>query len=78
MNEDELRMINDHTYFPSIVDIQAEKVNAEARVRAEETLEPPNIIINKCLENISVAGMMRLPNRNALRKLIRRKRKEIY
>ena len=77
LNGNVVRKINDHTHFASAVEIQVEKVKTEARLRAQETLEPPNIIINKCLENISVAGMMRLPNRNALRKMIRRKRKEI-
>ena len=72
-----IRTINEHTHFPSAVDIEVEKAKTEARLRAEKTFEPPSIIINKCMENMSQAGIMRLPNRQAMRKMIRRKRNEI-
>ena len=54
-----------------------EKVITDARDRAEKTREPPSTIINKCIEKMSVAGMAQLPNRQAMRKIIRRKRDKV-
>ena len=36
-----------------------------------------SIIINKCIENMSQAGIAQLPNRQAIHKIIRRKRDEV-
>lgn len=72
-----IKRINEHTHPPSAIAIEVENVLTDARDRAERTCEPPSTIINKCIEKMSVAGMAQLPNRQAMRKIIRRKRNEV-
>ena len=49
-------------------------VKTKIKKRAEETLEPPTVVVNECLTDMSQASLAAVPNMSALRKIIRRKR----
>ena len=61
---------------PSAVATKMENVITYAKDQAEKTCEPPSIII-KCNENMSPTSMAQLSNRQAMLKIIRRKRNEV-
>ena len=77
LQETVLKKINEHTHPPSAVTLEVKKAKTYVHQRAENTYEAASTIINKSLENLSQAAAAQLPNRQAMRKAILRKRNAV-
>lgn len=71
-----LHILNIHSHGSDAALIEASKIKAQIKVRAETTFESPSQIINNSIIATPNSVMGRLPNRSALRKLVQRRRIE--
>lgn len=80
VNREVVKTINMHSHQPSAVKVAADKIVTKIKKRALETQESACQVINECTQNTDIAcqGAQSLPNQQALKKLIRRKRNEIH
>lgn len=77
VNHEVVKCINTHNHEPSAAKVAADKIVTKIKKRAVETQESTCQVINECIQNTDVACQGALPNQQALKKLIRRKRNEI-
>lgn len=77
-NNQVIKTINQHTHGSDITSIEITKIKTSIKLRAINTVEIPSQIINHISQVIpnSIRGAM--PNRDAIRKLIQRKRIDIH
>ena len=66
--------LNSHSHEACAAEVEVALVKTKIKKRAEETLEPPTVVVNECLTDMSQASLAAVPNMSALRKIIRRKR----
>lgn len=78
VNREVVKTINMHSHEPSAAKVSADKIVTKIKKRALETQESTCQVINECTQNTDVACQGALPNQQALKKLIRRKRNEIH
>jgi len=76
VNGEVVKTINMHSHEPSAAKVAADKIVTNIKKRALETQESTCQVINECTQNTDVAYQGALPNQQALKKLIRRKRNE--
>lgn len=74
VNHEVVKSINMHNHEPSAAKVAADKIVTKMKKRAIETQESTCQVINECTQNTDVACQGALPNQQALKKLIRRKR----
>ena len=72
-----MKEVNVHTHSASAVDVEVASIKISLKRKAQESLEVPSTIINGCIENSSQSAQGSLPNSQALKKVIRRKRIQI-
>lgn len=73
-----VKTINSHNHEPSAAKIAADKIVTKIKKRAIQTQESTCQVINECTQNTDIACQGALPNQQALKKLIKRKRNEVY
>lgn len=69
-----VKALNEHTHGPSPAQVQVACFKTSIRERAAVALEPPSVIINQCLTDISQASLAVIPSYDSLKKTINRKR----
>lgn len=74
MNNEVVKVVNEHSHGPSAVGVEVAAIKTNVKRKAEETLEVPSTVVNGCIDEISQAAQASLPNSEALKKLVRRKR----
>jgi hypothetical protein len=73
-----VRRVNEHAGHDSnAAAVAANRVSTAVKRRAVETIELPSQIITQALQGIEAGALATVPNKEALRKSIQRKRKEI-
>ena len=72
-----VKQINEHTHAASASKVERETVITKIKVRAAETVESTSQVINECFVNLPEACQGAMPNTRALKKIVRRKWKEI-
>ena len=69
--------MNVHSHNPSAASVEAAIATTKIKVRATTTMENPSVIINEVLAHTSQGTQGAMPKPCAMKKIIRRKRKEI-
>ncbi|KFD46288.1 hypothetical protein M514_12823 [Trichuris suis] len=69
-----LKQINDHCHDSDPNTVEVNAYCAAIKRRAEETLEPPDVIIDEEYKNTSPSVRSLLPSKEAMKKVIQRKR----
>jgi hypothetical protein len=72
-----IKKLNVHSHDASAANVEVKSIISKIKIRSEETVESTNQVINERISGMSQASQATLPNNAALRKIIRRKRKEI-
>lgn len=72
-----LNTLGRHSHDTDPASIQVRKINSDIKRRAAETTEAPVQVLNNALGNAGPATLGRMPNNDALRKCIQRKRREV-
>ncbi|CAI6348844.1 unnamed protein product [Macrosiphum euphorbiae] len=75
-NHEVVKTINMHSHEPSAAQEAEDKIVTKIKKSTIETQELTCQVINECTQNSDVACQGALPNQQALKKLIRRKRNE--
>ena len=69
--------VNIHSHEPDAAIAQVVQVKTALIRRAEDTMEPPSVVINECISGISHSVQASMPRASSMKRSIRRKRKEI-
>ena len=69
-----VKQVNDHLHEASPAKVEVALVKMNIKQRAAETLEPTNVVLNECLNDLSPASLAAIPSTSTLRKTIERKR----
>lgn len=77
LNGNILKVIGNHSHESSAARVESCKVITQIKRRATTTVEGTAQIVNECVQTLSQAAQATLPNHDALKKVIRRKRNEI-
>ncbi len=72
-----VKEINIHSHNSSAMNVEAAIIATKLKLRAEETMEQPSVVINEILTNTPEATHGSLPKAHAMKKTIRRKRNQI-
>lgn len=68
---------NQHSHGSDAAHLATAKILQTIKLRAENTVEIPSVIINSALQGTSAAIQAQIPNRDAVRKIIQRRRNEL-
>ncbi|KAF0985637.1 hypothetical protein HZS_4142, partial [Henneguya salminicola] len=71
-----LVQITQHSHGSDAAQLQVAKLKAGIKRRATETTEIPSVILNGALQQASTAVQATMPNKDAIRKVIQRRRNE--
>lgn len=72
-----IKLVHEHWHDSSAALIEVTQIRNELKRRAEETIETPAQIMNTSLYNSTAAAKTQAPNKEAMRKIIMRKRNEV-
>ena len=72
-----IKKVNVHSHNPCAASVDAAKTITKIKMRAATTMENPSVIINEVLGNTAQGTQGAMPRPCAIKKIIRRKRKEI-
>ncbi|XP_042203114.1 protein tramtrack, beta isoform-like isoform X2 [Homarus americanus] len=72
-----VKFISVHSHAADAAQVVKQETITKLKSRAAETVEQTNQVINECVGNLTQACQGVLPTHGALRKLVRRKRKEV-
>ena len=61
--------LNSHSHEACAAEVEVALVKTKIKKRAEETLEPPTVVVNECLTDMSQASLAAVPNMSALSKI---------
>lgn len=77
-NKQVTKRIQDHTHEPTPAKIEVEMTRTKIKERAVDSQESTAQVINNCLNSLSQAAQASMPKTDALRKVVRRQRKQIH
>ena len=77
-NQEVVKLVNEHSHGASSVSVEVAKIKTSIKRKAEETLEMPSSVINVCIANSSQAALAALPTSDAMKKIVLRKRNQLY
>lgn len=72
-----IKLVNVHSHAADAAQVEKQETITKLKSRAAETVEETNQVINECVGNLTQACQGVIPTYAALRKLVRRKRKEV-
>ena len=72
-----VKFINVHSHAADAAQVEKQETITKLKSRAAETVEETTQVINECVGNLTQACQGVMPTHGALRKLVRRKRKEV-
>ena len=75
-NEEVIRCINEHSHEAAPAKIEKDIVISRIKEQSAKTVEGTSRVVNECIENLSQACQGAMPNHKALKKMIRRIRKD--